>query len=682
VDSWRTLNGVGWLCPDDAAERPAKAELGVVLTHGYAQETPAELGIGAAAAAALARELGRPRETADHRIVELQVATEVNVQDTVILLRGDTEALRGAAAALDGMLQDPAALEVPRLPSPRRYAWTGWGNELSAWLGMGSVALAAETDGLWSGTQEEFQRFMHRLHPGQGRRAIAWTTDRELVAAAFADPPASSIVDDPPLSWREPAPIVSGPGSIAATFQNNLLSGRLPASRTNEVALRLVARTAHRNLVQFTGLIAGLQVTVEQIGVDTLFAIRAVPHEHSTDWLAVRTALLEALDAAATFPDAVLAEEIDGAQQPESIGVDLKPAGRAINALRSGTRPTTAELVDEFDEMTVDALRNGTQLIQAASLLGVPPGDPEPGGRPLWQPSSLATVARPYLSRRSLVRLPVVPGTAQQHLRATSATLQQTLKRKKTRTAPALAARITAVDLTAVVARIDSGDTWTTVVDRENRRVTLAWPAYRRVAPLRAIVDAATPRESRIAVATDPALTANLRARLHKWRNETVIQLIAYPVLVFILVMFLATAKHYQRPVVTAVPVGNLVTLANGSTLQVSGAHWQAVTDQPRQRLTVDVSYCGGGVTVDRNTGDDARNYVAPERFEVFGIAPASRAYLPLTTGEVPLRATQLAKGQCTAGKIGFEVDAATPPPGAQIGYHNGSGDRIRWSLG
>jgi hypothetical protein len=141
------------------------------------------------------------------------------------------------------------------------------------------------------------------------------------------------------------------------------------------------------------------------------------------------------------------------------------------------------------------------------------------------------------------------------------------------------------------------------------------------------------------------------------------------------------TGKHYQQPVVTAVPVGDVVTLANGSTVQVSGTRWLAPTGSPRQRLTADVSYCGGGATVDKNTGDDARNYVTPERFEVLGVTAASRAFVPLGSGEVALAATQLREGQCTAGKIGFEVDAAAPPTGVKIGYHNGSGDRIQWSL-
>jgi hypothetical protein len=45
------------------------------------------------------------------------------------------------------------------------------------------------------------------------------------------------------------------------------------------------------------------------------------------------------------------------------------------------------------------------------------------------------------------------------------------------------------------------------------------------------------------------------------------------------------------------------------------------------------------------------------------------------------LHATSLTQGQCAEGKIGFEVDAARPPPGARISYHNGSGDNLQWSL-
>ena len=63
------------------------------------------------------------------------------------------------------------------------------------------------------------------------------------------------------------------------------------------------------------------------------------------------------------------------------------------------------------------------------------------------------------------------------------------------------------------------------------------------------------------------------------------------------------------------------------------------------------------------------------------GIAPANRPVVVLTAGEAPLRATQLAQGQCAEGKIGFEVDSPTPVSDAKITYRNGSGDDLQWTV-
>jgi YD repeat-containing protein len=176
VNSWRTIDGIDWLCPDHPAIPDAPTELGVVFDHGYAHEAPADLGIGAVAAAMLARELGRPRETADHRIVEPEVTARVSLQDTVIVMRGDTDAVRLGALALDQLLQDPTPLGRARLPNVRRFGWDGWTNELTAWFGMGPVALAAELDSPWDGDRRQLQELVHRPDPAQGTSAIAWTT--------------------------------------------------------------------------------------------------------------------------------------------------------------------------------------------------------------------------------------------------------------------------------------------------------------------------------------------------------------------------------------------------------------------------------------------------------------------------------------------------------------------------
>lgn len=707
--NWRTLNGVDWLVAGGLPESPAEVEFGLVLAHGYAQESPADLGIGSAAMAALSRELARPRETSDHRVVQVQTGVAVHLQDSVLLLRGDVESVRLAVAALDQLLSDPTHLDTADLPDQRRWAWSGWTQELRAWFGMGTPALAAHSEAAWPTDDPRLREFVRSLHPARGRRAVIWVSDPALAGVAFDQPltdqseggerSGGPVPSGPPLEWRTPAPTAAGPGSLVGTYENNVLTARVPASRAQTWANRVLAQTVYRSLVEFSASAAGLDVTAELVGSDQLVAVRAEPHERGFDPAVVRAGLLEALEATAGFPDQVLEQEIARARAPESIEADLQLLGRAIDALRSGTRPSPAEIVAELDALTVADLREGLARLRSSSLLGVsaidpppvaspaepasPAGPTDPADRSLFLPPVLAPVRRPYLGRRGVIPQRTPAGLRRQSVRVTPETLQQTLKPVRGSGQARGKSTTTAVDLTAIVVRADEGSDRTTLIDREGRRVNLTWPTYWRVAPLRALVDDATPASTRMTSPAEPALAADLRRRLRTWRIGLVVQAVVYSGLLVLLILGPVTGRGQdQKPVVTTVSAGSVVTLGNGSTVAVSGGGWQQQAQRPRGNLTADVRYCGGGVTVDRDTGDDARNYVTPDRFEVTGIDPASRRSLVPNPRDLMLQATQLDQGQCTEGKIGFEIDAGELPPGTRIRYHNGSHDDISWTVG
>lgn len=684
MDSWQRINGVDWVSPEDPDLQHPLAEIGLIFAHGYAHESPAELGITAAAASSLVRELSRPREAGGHRPLELEVATEVNLQDTVLVLRGNVEALREGARTVQSILARPDVLEVAIAPNSRRFRWSGWTNELVAWLGMGPVGLAAELEDPWVGSAAQLQDFVRRLDPASGRPMTAWTTDPGLVGVAFQGPPGPSTLAYHPLTWREPSPTATGPGSVTATFDNNVLSARVPTTPGFDVAVRLVARTVHRNLVELTQLVAALRFSAEQVGAETLFAVRAVPNAGETNWAEVRSALLQALDASASFLDVILAEEIDRARTPESIELDLELATQAMSALRSGKQLTRGELMGQLDGLTVPQLRLGIEQLQAASLVGVPEGQDPPSGRPGWQPRPLPPVTRPYVSRRSVVRLPYAGGLVRSDLRATPAILQQTRRggMGHGKTGQTGRAASTALDLRNVVVRIDSGNTWTTLIDRDNHRLTVAWPAYRRTAPLRSLVDAAAPPQVRVSWPESRQLTAALRSRLRNHRLRIILPL-GFLLLIVALLWLPSALKTYQQPVVTTVAVGTVVTLANGSTVQVSNLESRKTAYTHEPVLLVDVRYCGGGVTVDRNTSRTARNYVTWERFRGTGVRQIGLGAVPLRAGESPMGEAELAQGQCTGGKLGFVVvDPALSPSQRRIDYRNGSGDTIGWTLG
>ena len=116
MDGWQRVNGLDVLCvePITGAE---VVNAGLVLPHGYADETPSELGIGAAAVAIIVRELARPRET-DAGVVQVQSAGRVNLRDTVVQLTGSRDAVRLGLITLGQILTDPRPLDLTGSAGP------------------------------------------------------------------------------------------------------------------------------------------------------------------------------------------------------------------------------------------------------------------------------------------------------------------------------------------------------------------------------------------------------------------------------------------------------------------------------------------------------------------------------------------------------------------------------------
>ena len=697
MDGWQRINGVDWLCVEPVSGGDGSVEAGLIIGHGYAHESPADLGLGATAMTALVQELNRPRETDDLRVVELSAAAQVNLQDTILRLVGSPDAVRLGLIALDALLSDPSTVEIDELPDPPTYAWSGWTSELTAWFGMGTTAFAADYERPWSGDPERLRQLLGGLHPGRGAHVVGWASDQSLLGLAFSgvDRPSESTTPESaaangPLRWRDPSPVADGPRSIVGTFGNNLLTVRLREDPVSSLALRLLARTAHRNLVEFTQLVNGLDLTVEQVGGESIFALRAVPNAEGFDAAKTGHALIEAVEAYAGLTDAALADELDRARQPEALNLDLAPGGRAVDAFRSARRPERDEIVGYYESVTVAELRRATDRIRERALFSVHRSDDPAPGRPIWQPTPLPEVGKPEWSRRSRVRLPMdgTEGT-RPRISANTSVLDVTAPTGRNHGQGPKEIR-TAVDLTALAVRVDQGSTSTTLIDREDRRATVVWRAYARTARLRALVDAASPEGARVPAPEAPALAAEVSRRLLRRRlGRGVLALVLVGLFALVFVPPLVTAikdatTTYQQPVVTTVRSGQLITLANGTTALLSEPTWRLSTDTTSrfEVLSANVRYCGGGETVDQNTAADARNYVSPDRFAVTGIAAASRSINDLGSRRPALEATELKQGQCTSGEIAFSVAATSPVAGTRIHYRNGSGDDLTWTIG
>lgn len=157
-----------------------------------------------------------------------------------------------------------------------------------------------------------------RAAPALRRPRRRWASDQTLLGLTFGgqdQPPVStttapttpqSAAADRPLRWRDPSPVADGPRSIVGTFGNNLLTVGLREDPVSSLAMRLLARTVRRNLVEFTQLVHGLDLIVEQVGGESLFALRAVPNAEGFDAAKTGHALIEAVEAIATHQQPVV----------------------------------------------------------------------------------------------------------------------------------------------------------------------------------------------------------------------------------------------------------------------------------------------------------------------------------------------------------------------------------------
>ena len=196
------------------------------------------------------------------------------------------------------------------------------------------------------------------------------------------------------------------------------------------------------------------------------------------------------------------------------------------------------------------------------------------------------------------------------------------------------------------------------------------------------MVDRAIPHGARITAPEATALAAEVSGKL--WRRRIgrgLLGLLVLGLLALVVIPIAGPAIRdatttYQKPVVTTVAPGQLITLANGSTVLLSDPAWQSqtVSNAARQVLSAEVRYCGGGKTVDKNTAEDARNYVTPDRFEVTGISQANQSINDVGSQQPPLEATELQQGQCTSGEIAFWVSAAARSRARRSGITTAAG--------
>ena len=671
MDRWTSVDGVRWLHRPAATD--GSALVTVVFGRGHGHQRVDQLGSLDAAVTLLARTLRRPVETSDG-VRECAVLVEVNLFDTVVQLRGPSTALRHTLGVLDGLLRAPAAVALEPPPGPvLEHPFAGWGRELAAWFGAGPASLSTEFRAQEAGTPAALAAALGALHPSRGTPVVVATSEAGLVGCALgADPPPTALVA---AAWRD-----RGPGSVVPTFQNNVLSARSALSAAGAAAEQILLGTLHRSLQLSTG--STLRVGVGSAGGHRLLAVR-VSAQEGEDMVPVHQAVLAAVAACGGLPAEAFEDQAAQMAAPEVLEVLAGPVALARRALHTGEELSGGRVADQVAGLTVPRLREELGTLCQHLLVGLP-GDEEPAGFPLLPATVIDTSAGAVTSRRSgrrarhrtKVAMPVDGRWAHALVARDGNALSVSAVRGGRDWRP-LTTRT--VDLAHLAARVERSSSTTLLVDQDDRRVQLTWPALARRGRLEAVVTAAVAPGAHLRVVPDAALDASVNRELRR-RRRVLAGVTAFLVLVAGGIAAAQPWRDADQPLTSeSVASGTTVALANGSTLTVSDVRPAEVTGVESDVLLAQVRFCGGGPTVDASTSDDARNYISPDKFDLEG-TPRN----PLRTrppGTTWLESTQLAEGDCAVGAVGFEVPPDLPAVGLWVRYSNLMGDQVRWSL-
>lgn len=671
MDRWTRVDGVRWLHRPAAREAPGAVT--VVLGRGYGHQRVDRLGSLDAAVALVSRTLRRPVETPDG-VQQLAVEVEVNLFDTVLLLRGAPGVLRCALESLDALLRDPGPAVLDPTTGPGLdHPFAGWGRELAAWFGAGPASLSTELRAQEAGTPEALAEALGSLHPSRGTPVVVATSDAELIGCALgADLTPAALVA---AAWRD-----CGPGSVVPTFHNNVLSARSALSLAGVAAEQTLLTTLHRSLQLSTG--STLRVRAGSAGEQRLLAVRVSARE-GEDMLPVHQAVLAAVGACAGLPSETFEEQAARMASPEVLEVIAGPVALARRALHTGEELSRERLTDQVAGLTAPGLREELATLCRNLLVGLPGGDAS-AGFPLLPATAIDTTAGARTSRRAgrrarhrtKVAMPV-DGRWSHALVARDGDALSVSSVRGGRDWRPLATRT--VDLARLVARVDRSSSTTLLVDGDDRRVQLTWPALARRARLEAVVAAAVRPGAHLRLTPDAALDVSVDRELRR-RRGVLAGVAAFLVLVAGGIAAAQPWRDADQPLVSeSVAPGATVALANGSTLTVSDVRRAEVSGVSSDVLLATVRFCGGGPTVDESTSDDARNYISPDKFDLEG-TPRN----PLRTrppGTAWLEPTQLAAGDCATGAVGFEVPPELPAVGLWVRYSNLMGDQVRWSI-
>ncbi|OMH30611.1 hypothetical protein [Tersicoccus sp. Bi-70] len=649
--AWVRIDGVDWQVLDGEA---TDTTVGWTVAHGLLDESAEDLGALRYAAGLLRRELGRPVEIAPGDVAVPEVLAQVAETTLTVTVRGRRDAVLAAWERLPGVVDAPAGptpasppLEDDVDPVPVRVSV--WGTDVAARCGVNGLALT------WLGVTvpdalNRGRALLRRLSPFAGEVPGAFFTDDAelpaLLAGRFTRPVRSALP-----ARRGDGDAVARPGSLEAPEGPVLFSVVVPRGLAGLAAADVLTRRLDETVEELVGpqIRVGTQVTALrehliltlQVG-QTLTADqrdRAIGRLVVSPLPVPDRVIDEAVVARAEAPSPTWVRERRVLGLPEERSLTASDVRAALGvALRSVhlARPRAAEPMPGFEPLTAELPQERHRTFSTWIARQRDPGVADPPAKLLIGGTTL----------RAAYHGEVGPGTA------------------------------TGVSLADAVFVVEDEASGVTVVDAAMRRVSFVVDTFQRRRALRSLLDrrlAGVPR----AKAADAARAAAIRTvafRSRRWLRPLLV--FGILMLAFVGIMAITQATGASGPVQSRVSVGEKVTLGNGSTVTVRDVDSVRAAAH-RTRTTFTVEFCAGEDSRGKDVSPSVQQRVGPGDFALWSAGASRGTRVPVGSGE--LGTMTLARGQCTQGKLTYDLDGDLGQ--ARVAYANGFKDDVVWYL-
>ncbi|MEH0109358.1 hypothetical protein V6N00_06500 [Tersicoccus sp. MR15.9] len=656
--AWEKVDGVDWQVLEDDVDQTV---IGWTVAHGLLDETAADLGALRYAAGVLRRELGRPVELGAGDVSVPEVAALVKETTLTVTVRGRRDAVVSAwerlpavvGGPVDGATSGPMGdlAVAPHLdddvdPVPARVSV--WGTDVAARCGASALSL------IWLGVTvpdalERGRALLRRLSPFTGEvPGVFFTNDAELPGRVLAG--GADMRSREPVR-RSDGPTVDRAGTLEATGGSVLFSVVVPRGLAGLAAADVLAGCLAETVADVAGtdVPVGVQVTELHehliLTLQTAETLTGEPRDRVIDRLAL---------APLPIPDRAVDTAVENRAQAPSPAWQRE---RRVLGLPEEAPPTAAQV-----RSALGLALGSVHLARERGSEPVPGFDPLVPDLPTEHLRSFST----WIARQRDPRVADAPAKL-----GIGPTMLRPDYHGGTR--PGADAGVSLADAVIVVEDDASG---MTVVDAAMRRVSFVVDTFQRPKALRSLLDRRLKGVPR-ARSTDSERTAAIRAlglRSRRWLRPVVV--LAVLMLGFIAFMAISQAFGAPGPVQERVSVGETVKLGNGSTVTVrnvdtvrSGAYGT--------RTTLTVDFCAGEDTRARGVSPSIQQRVAPGDFVLWGGGALRATRTGVGSGE--LGTVTLARGQCTQGKLAFDLNGDVGQ--GRVAYANGYNDDVVWYI-